>query len=132
MMANMKYKMILLISYFTIFITMGIYFFISIIDLSSNQNYKKEVSIGESNGSNIVSAIENYFIDHNKYPESVNELVPEYVKSIPKTFSGADFSYYLSETDIYVVSFSLESKNNNYLCGYIKKLENWECSGVGK
>lgn len=54
-----------------------------------------------NDGNHIVQALENYFIDNNQYPEKLDELVPKYIKNIPKiktTNSEVDFNYFTKDS----------------------------------
>ena len=91
-----------------------------------------EIDSGKQQVVLIVEAIEDYFDKNEEYPKTLNELVPDYLDEIPKTITNQDFQYWLSEVDNFIVAYPLKTKNNHYMCGYIKKMEEWECSGTGE
>ncbi|NNG66801.1 competence type IV pilus major pilin ComGC [Caldanaerobacter subterraneus] len=48
----------------------------------------------EANLKILQNAVERYYVEHEgKYPQSLNELVPNYIDKVPKTQDGKDFNY---------------------------------------
>ncbi|MCD4652483.1 hypothetical protein K8T06_00945 [bacterium] len=61
-----------------------------------------------SKGNNIIISLENYFDDNGEYPNSLIDLVPEYLNSIPNQqfkfrYDGFDFS---SSGETFQLSFT--------------------------
>ena len=44
-------------------------------------------------GNTIIPAVQNYFSDHGKMPDNLQQLVPQYLPVVPKTKEGKEYSY---------------------------------------
>lgn len=61
---------------------------------------------------NLISAVNKYKLDHKtKCPEGLSELVPNYIKNVPKDPNGLDYDFY-QEGEECVVSAIFEDNNN--------------------
>ncbi|MBT6321900.1 MAG: hypothetical protein HOJ31_06910 [Anaerolineae bacterium] len=57
----------------------------------------QEIDEGKKQGDNIVNAIEKYYENEGDYPESLADLLPNYLDEIPVTITQKAFSYELSD-----------------------------------
>ena len=86
----------------------------------------EEISSGEEQGDRIIEAIERYSQSTGHYPQSLENLVPEFINAIPVTMTGKKFFYRLDESDICVVGFDLARKAHA-ACSYSRRLDAWDC-----
>lgn len=56
-------------------------------------NESSRCTIAEINGKQIVRACESFYADNGRYPQMLNELVPQYLPSIPHAVNG-EFRYH--------------------------------------
>jgi hypothetical protein len=96
----------------------------------------KEVNEGIETGNLIIQALEKYFMDKGVYPQSLNELIPEYLPSMPCTLSGNKFGYHQNNTaediKIHGGPFNLwfvRGYGRRGFCAYSSKF-GWECSNI--
>lgn len=75
----------------------------------------------------VLAALEQYKADKGTYPESLAELVPEYISAVPKKDDVLDFSYRLTD-DGFAFSFHYIGPGMN-TCTY-KPGREWKCSGA--
>jgi hypothetical protein len=73
----------------------------------------------------IIKSLYEYREVHNSFPNELRDLVPEFLKQIPKTTGGQEYFYLINSTDRFLISFMMSS---HYGCGYSDKLKEWECS----
>ena len=81
-------------------------------------------------GNLVVKAIEQYNLDHGKYPDSLQDLIPDYFDSPIITTYGKEFHYEVNNfyNTNYIFSFKLELNRMNATsgCRYIEE-DFWEC-----
>lgn len=90
----------------------------------------QEIAEGKKQGDNIVNAIEKYYENEGDYPETLGDLLPNYLDEIPVTITQQTFSYELSDHFTYMLIFEIERKSTDdviWFCGYIRRYEFWEC-----
>jgi hypothetical protein len=96
-----------------------------------------EIDAGKEIGDLIVKALEAYYNENGKYPDTLQELVPKYLDEVPTTSTGQEYKYYLKEptayntADLFGLGFPLITKINTG-CSYFKSLlrlgpDPWEC-----
>ena len=73
----------------------------------------------------IIGALDEYQQDYLEFPNDLGKLVPDYLKTVPKTCMGKDFRYLTDSVDGFSLSFPVKSKLS---CGYTDKYKQWECS----
>lgn len=76
----------------------------------------------------VIAALESYKLDHGSYPESLIELVPDYLSSVPAKTEELDFFYSRTETG-YQFSFYYLGPGMN-ACTYAPEAKDWKCSGA--
>lgn len=91
-----------------------------------------EINQGIHTGNLIVGAIEFYFRENGEYPHSLDKLTPKYIQEIPETVTGQQYVYAIFDPHIYVLNFKIANLDFRYGCSYMRNLDTWECSGVGK
>ena len=74
----------------------------------------------------IINALRLYKENHGKYPESMEQLQPQYIGSIQK--GGDDRFTYSSNDGEYELSFTYFGPGAN-VCSYSSKISKWDCSG---
>lgn len=72
-------------------------------DYFPNQNYVI--------ANTIIEAIDNYYADFGKYPYDINELVPDYLESIPNSLWNTTFDY--DKRDYYQIWNGKERRYEN-------------------
>jgi hypothetical protein len=75
----------------------------------------------------VIAALEQYKADKGIYPESLTELVPDYISTVPKKDEALDFSYSVTD-DGFAFSFHYIGPGTN-TCTY-KPGKEWRCSGA--
>lgn len=76
----------------------------------------------------VIAALEKYRNDHGAYPETLTELVPDYLPAAPTKTEDLDFSY--SKTgDGYQFSFHYLGPGMNS-CTFTPESKAWDCSGA--
>ncbi len=73
----------------------------------------------------IISALYEFQQVHSRFPNSLIELSPEFLESIPVTVCGDDFLY--RENSVYGFYIFFEVRLH-YGCGFTDQLQEWECS----
>ncbi len=71
----------------------------------------------------IISALELYKIERGSYPESIDDLIPNYIPVKP----SRKF-YYVTENDTYILAFRYEGPGINS-CTFSPGKE-WDCTGM--
>ncbi|HKJ40169.1 MAG TPA: hypothetical protein VJ972_15470 [Anaerolineales bacterium] len=92
----------------------------------------EEIEYGKERVFILVDVLEDYYIDHLEYPTSLDDLISGYISSIPRTIYGDQISYILEDSGFYLLYYDLErsgSEEWTIRCGYISRIEVWECSG---
>jgi hypothetical protein len=92
--------------------------------------YDEEDAIAENQAraDSIIMALELYEQTYGAYPDTLDELSPEFITQIPLTVDGYEFGYRTYPSIGYDLGFSLRT---NYGCGYYAIYQVWECgSGV--
>jgi hypothetical protein len=77
-------------------------------------------------GNTIVEALERYKLDKGEYPESLEQLVPDYMSKIPKHKVGTKRWKYTSGGTNFVLLFSPNAKYDYPNCSYVSDLGNGE------
>jgi hypothetical protein len=75
----------------------------------------------------VIFALEHYKADNCEYPETLAELVPDYLSAVPSMDEVLDFSY-ISADDSFEFSFHYIGPGLN-TCTYTPE-EKWQCSGA--
>ncbi|MBV6394300.1 MAG: hypothetical protein KPEEDBHJ_03554 [Anaerolineales bacterium] len=76
----------------------------------------------------VIAALEAYKADHGSYPEKLDQLVPDYLPSVPVKTDELDFSY-SSDGATYSFSFHYIGPGMN-TCAYSSEGKEWNCSGA--
>ncbi len=91
-----------------------------------------EINAGILIGNKIVKAIEAYHSAIGQYPASLDALLPDYMKTIPSTYTGRPYFYRLFDSssplasEVYWVAFKLDSRDH-VTCTYMRRLDYWDC-----
>jgi len=72
----------------------------------------------------VVSAINEFEVVNQRFPDQLMDLVPNYIKSIPKDWAGHELFYSTDKVNGFNLSFQVRP---NYGCGYTNKTKQWEC-----
>ncbi len=75
----------------------------------------------------VIAALEEYKTENGVYPQTLAELVPEYISAVPTKDEVLDFSY-ISTGDSFSFSFHYIGPGMN-TCTYTPE-EQWQCSGA--
>jgi hypothetical protein len=75
----------------------------------------------------IITALEEYHKANKAYPDSLDELVPDYLASVPAGVQG-DPILYAKQDQTYTLSSSYSGPDNN-VCIYAPE-HGWQCSGA--
>ncbi len=75
----------------------------------------------------IIKALEQYHTDKGAYPESLEELVPYYITSIPTQVNDESI-FYTKSGESYSLAFHYIGPGMN-TCTYTPE-DNWQCSGA--
>ena len=75
----------------------------------------------------IIEALEQYQEANGAYPDSLADLVPDYLPAVPAEVNDEPIRYELTD-ESYTLSFSYTGPGLN-LCGYSPE-EEWRCSGL--
>ena len=76
----------------------------------------------------VIAALESFKADRGSYPQSLTELVPDYLTIVPTKTDELDFSY-TSTGGSYRFSFHYIGPGMN-TCTYASDAQGWECSGA--
>ena len=86
-----------------------------------------EANISDKQMQMIAVAIEEFHKDHGDYPESLKDLVPDYMDKVPHTITGQEIVYLKSDYDIYNLLFDLAYWDNKNGCAYHGGSGEFEC-----
>lgn len=89
---------------------------------------RKERDSNFTQGNKIVAAISAFQKKYDSPPAALGALVPEYLSTIPNTYSGADFIYAPFDEDTYgewSLTFDVSSDGSG--CTYISHFQFWDC-----
>jgi len=76
----------------------------------------------------VILALDDYQkLNDGEYPSALDDLVPEYIASIPETVREEEFFYYPDKLEGYYLCF-LGDKNDKYGCCYNKRFDAWDCT----
>ena len=75
----------------------------------------------------IIEALEKYLSDKGTYPETLEELIPDYIDTIPAEVNENPIAYQKAE-DGYSLSFYYIGPGMNW-CNYTPE-DGWNCSGA--
>lgn len=96
----------------------------------SNKISEYELSLNKKNGNDLVTAIEKYQIVYKKYPQSLNELSPNFINEIPYAYNGFFgryyFRYYCNNSPDHKHSFDLHFELGDITYHYYSDDETWE------
>jgi hypothetical protein len=70
--------------------------------------HKQQKAITDQRAERIISSLEEYKSTHGFYPDSLNELAPEYLEKIPSTafgLLGGKFNYFKKSADHFGIGF---------------------------
>jgi hypothetical protein len=88
-----------------------------------------EAYIGDMQMQMIAVAIEEYHKDHGDYPESLKDLVPDYMDKVPHTITGQEIRYRKSDYYYpYNLFFDLAYWDNKNGCAYHGGSGEFECN----
>lgn len=106
-----------------LFLSLGVLVWLGILSVeASARKTKHAFEICNENAGYLISAIERYSLDCNEYPNNLQELVPYYIKIIPKTTDSSNY--------IYTTMFPFCS---GYFLKYqVNTIKATYCSGEGK
>jgi len=76
----------------------------------------------------IAVAIDEYNNDHGSYPDSLKDLVPDYLDKVPHTITGQEIIYRKIDYSIYILFFDLAYWENKNGCVYHGRTGEFECS----
>jgi hypothetical protein len=86
------------------------------------------IETNQERANTIVRAIYKYEASKTTFPAKLNDLVPEFMESIPLTTSGADFFYSTDSVNGFNLSFDFRlGEREGFGCGYTDKTQSWEC-----
>jgi hypothetical protein len=86
---------------------------------------QEEMRQGKENAKIIIDALTKYQEDKGKYPDTLEKLVPGYLKEIPQTNTKQKYQYLQRLKGIYELWFLVEKKGVS--CSYSNRFEDWEC-----
>lgn len=76
----------------------------------------------------VIAGLEEYKADHGSYPEKLDQLIPDYLSSVPTKTAELEFSYF-SDGKSYRFSFHYIGPGMN-TCDYAPEAKEWKCSGA--
>jgi hypothetical protein len=103
------------------FIVLAVCFCISLVSCFKPADIEAE---NKARGTIIINALYKYQQDHDNFPSTLNDLVPDYLDSVPKTNGGDRFFYNTNSIDGFLLGFSVKPK---FGCGYTDQSKKWEC-----
>lgn len=86
----------------------------------------EEIRQGKEAAKIIIDALTKYQKDKGKYPDSLEELLPDYLEQIPQTSTKQKYQYLQRLQGIYELWFLVE-KENGVSCSYSNRFEDWDC-----
>ncbi len=93
----------------------------------------QEIKDGISLGNQVVKAIEAYHSAMGKYPSSLTDLMPVYMKTIPITTTGQSYYYRLFDpaspiaSEVYWLEFRAIDQDH-VVCTYMRRIDFWDCN----
>jgi len=72
----------------------------------------------------IISALYDYKMNNGHFPKDLDELVPNYMESIPSPIKGSEFYYTSNSVHGFRLSYTVSPK---FGCGFSDRLQSWEC-----
>jgi len=112
----------------------SLFLFIMIISLipSGCRNDFDDNKENQAIGNFIIAALDDYQEQNNgEYPSSLDDLVPNYLTSLPETVRGEEFEYFPDKLEGYYLCFGPWS-NDKYGCCYNKwfdsQFDSWDCT----
>jgi hypothetical protein len=99
-----------------------------IIVLLASYSEKGSIHENEKIGEQIINALYTYKQAHGVFPNTLNDLVPDYLDEIPKTKGGHDFSYGIDPYGDFGLVFKVDAR---HYCG-TDNHNSWECSYYGE
>jgi hypothetical protein len=114
-------------------ITSSFLIFVAIACLILDQSWSdRNIEISQNIGDDIAIALDNYFKDNSRYPDSLSSLVPKYLQSIHQPVAGdRRWVYFTYKDNIdYYLGFVKSVSNDNPLymypsCRYVSKIKQW-------
>jgi hypothetical protein len=91
----------------------------------SESDKREDINKNQERGELIINALYIYKQAQGTFPDTLNDLAPNYLNEIPKTVEGQDYFYVTNSVDGFFISFDVEDR---FGCGYTDKLKEWECS----
>ena len=88
----------------------------------------KKAEMGYKLSEPVIAALEQYKADHGTYPKTLEELVPDYLSTVPVSTDGVDFSY-SSTGESCSLSFHYTGPGMNS-CTYKPETKDWRCYGA--
>jgi hypothetical protein len=92
--------------------------------LLSSCSERGNIDENEKAGERIVNALYAYKQAYGVFPNTLNDLVPDYLDKIPKTAGWHDFFYATDPIESFILDFKAAPRT---YCGYTDKLKGWEC-----
>ncbi|GAP06336.1 hypothetical protein ATHL_01190 [Anaerolinea thermolimosa] len=114
-------------------IVMFLVLLLNLLGCTRNEGFsaQEEITDGQTKGEQVVQALEKYHVDKGRYPEYLQDLIPNYLEEVPMTLAKKEFKYEGSQSDTFYLSFPVTKKKDvgsGTICTYIKRLEGWDCS----
>lgn len=77
-----------------------------------------------------IEALEKYKLESGRYPDSLNELSPKFLSSLPQDKDGLDFTYsYNDSKKSYIIEFKFAGGMIGMNeCSYYSETKKWSCS----
>ncbi len=82
---------------------------------------------GYSEAKPVIDALEKYFSDKKLYPNTLQDLIPNYIQTLP-TKAPLEALGYTSTGESYVLSFTYTGPGVNN-CEWTSESKEWKCSG---
>jgi hypothetical protein len=79
------------------------------------------------NGEEIARALNNYYVDSKAYPQTLSELVPNYLSDLKEPKSIWGWLYVGNDDDFTLGYVSYVDKMGYTICKYSKKTPKWDC-----
>ena len=93
------------------------FFFYIVLSITLTKVYSQQ---NERQGQRIVDAIEAFKISNEKYPQHIDDIVPQYIDELPSMHclplaKSSNYEYWPKETDGFMDAYRLYGR-----CGYVK------------
>src|SRR5262245_51261638 len=85
----------------------------------------KKTNESKARGARIVAALNNYYSDHGKFPQNLQELVPKYLARLEPPTAGNCQWVYITPPDLSVFSLCFEDNSASKPTYWIKKEGVW-------